>query len=106
MHTKKRQEARSTWQLSSSSPSGQSGTWSHTFCEFQVLVDKIEDTTNLHLDGLHVKADEVAILLVPAVAAVLPPVAHLGVVDAGGVAASPIQLRVAVGANTLQFGQT
>jgi len=55
----------------------------------------------LHVDGLHVVADEVAELLIPAVAAILPPVAHLGVVDAGGVAASPIQLGVAVGANTL-----
>ena len=96
MDTNKRQEARSTWQLSSSSPSGQSGTWSHTFCGFQVLVDEIEDTTNLHLDCLHVEADEVAILLVPAVAAVLPSVAHLRVVDARRVAAPPIQLGVTV----------
>ena len=96
MQCNERLKSRLTWQLSSSSPSGQSGTWSHTFCEFQVLVDQMEDTANLHLDCLHVEADEVAILLVPAVAAVLPSVAHLRIVDARRVAAPPIQLGVTV----------
>ena len=74
--------------------------------KFRFSVNEVYELTHLHVDGLHVVADEVAELLIPAVAAILPPVAHLGVVDAGGVAASPIQLGVAVGANTLQFGQS
>ena len=55
-----------------------------------------EERTHLHPDGLHVVADEVAILFVPPIAAVLSSVAHLGVVDACRVTAPPIQLWVTV----------
>ena len=58
-------------------------------------------STNLHGNGLHIVADEVAQLFVAAIAAILLAVAHLGVVDARRVAAPPVQLRVAVGASTL-----